>query len=70
MCEHLRGKFFIRNAKVANKLATDLADWFGLDAGYIRVGDRVDIAIINPKGLADEIEAIQEAPMEDFGIEV
>ena len=47
----------------------DLADWFGLDAGHIREGDRADVVIMNPNGLYDDIDQVDEAPMEGFGID-
>ncbi len=65
---NLIGKPFMTNAKAINKLTADLADWFGLDAGYIRVGDRADIVILNPNGLTDDIDAIHEAPMQGFAM--
>ncbi len=51
------------------QLFPDLADWFGLDAGHIRVGDRADVVIINPNGINDDVDKISEAPMEGFGID-
>jgi len=65
----LAGKPFMTTAQGVNKVTADLADWFGLDAGYIREGDRADVVIINPEGLNDDIEAIHEAPMEGFGMD-
>jgi N-acyl-D-aspartate/D-glutamate deacylase len=65
----LEGKPFMTVAKGINRLTADLADWFGLNAGYIREGDRADVVIINPEGLNDDVDAIAEAPMEGFGIE-
>ena len=41
----------------------------GVDAGYIREGDRADVVVINPQGLTDEVDDIHEAPMEGFGID-
>jgi len=65
----LDGKPFMTVAKAIHRLTADLADWFGLDAGYIREGDRADIVIVNPEGLDEELDAIAEAPMEGFGID-
>ena len=65
----LEGKPFMTTAQGVNKLTADLADWFGLNAGYIREGDRADVVIINPEGLNDDIEAIHEATMEGFGLD-
>ena len=63
------GQPFMTIAKVIHRLTADLADWFGLDAGYIREGDRADMVIVNPEGLNEELDAIAEAPMEGFGID-
>lgn len=65
----LDGKPFMSTAEGVNKVTADLADWFGVNAGHIREGDRADIAIINPEGLNDDVDAIAEAPMEGFGID-
>jgi N-acyl-D-aspartate/D-glutamate deacylase len=63
------GNPFMSAAQGIHKLTADLADWFGLDAGHIREGDRADVVIINPEGLNDEIDGISEAPMEGFGVD-
>ena len=64
----LEGKPFMSVARGVHKLTADLADWFGLDAGYIREGDRADVVIVNPEGLNQDIDDISEAPMEGFGV--
>lgn len=65
----LEGKPFMSVAKGVHKLTADLADWFGLDAGHIREGDRADVVIVNPEGLNEDVDGISEAPMEGFGVE-
>lgn len=65
----LAGTPFMSVARGVHKLTADLADWFGLDAGYIRKGDRADVVIINPEGLNNDIDGISEAPMEGFGVD-
>ena len=37
-----------------HRLTGELGDWFGLDAGTLRVGDRADIAVVDPAGLDGE----------------
>jgi N-acyl-D-aspartate/D-glutamate deacylase len=44
------------------RLTGELADWYGLDAGYLRDGKRADIAIINPTGFDGSSAAYAEAP--------
>ncbi len=65
----LTGQPFMDKGRAVHRLSGELADWIGLDAGYIRVGDRADLVIINPEGLTDELDEISEAPMEVLGLE-
>jgi len=65
----LEGQPFMTAAQGIHAVTGDLADWFGVDAGYIREGDRADVVVINPQGLTDEVDDIHEAPMEGFGID-
>ncbi|GMG86406.1 N-acyl-D-amino-acid deacylase family protein [Biformimicrobium ophioploci] len=51
------------------RLTGEQADWFGIDAGTIRVGDRADITIINPEKLNQELEQPEWAEMENFGLQ-
>ncbi|MGH8338519.1 MAG: N-acyl-D-glutamate amidohydrolase, partial [Gammaproteobacteria bacterium] len=46
----------------------ELADWFGLDAGHIRVGDRADLVIVNPTGLDESLDQVQEASFENLNM--
>lgn len=49
-----------------HRLTGELADWYGLDAGHIRVGDRADVVVFNPKGIDDGVWDMQEAYFEPF----
>ncbi|UMB68186.1 N-acyl-D-amino-acid deacylase family protein [Mycobacterium paraterrae] len=44
------------------RLTGELADWYGLDAGYLREGKRADIAIVDPAGFDGSSAAYAEAP--------
>jgi N-acyl-D-aspartate/D-glutamate deacylase len=44
------------------RLTGELADWYGLDAGYLRNGKRADVAIVNPGGFDGSSAAYAEAP--------
>lgn len=63
----LTGKPFMTVQQAVHRLTGELASYFGVDAGTLRVGDRADIAIINPTGLTAEIDAHHEATMPAFG---
>jgi len=53
--------------QAVHKLTGGLADWYGVDAGHLRKGDRADIVIVDPAGLDDRLDAYHEAPMEEMG---
>ncbi|HEX8953486.1 MAG TPA: amidohydrolase family protein [Polyangia bacterium] len=49
------------------RLTGELGDWLGVDAGRLRVGDRADVAVIDPAALDERLDAYHEAPMENLG---
>lgn len=55
--------------QAVHRLTGEQADWFGVDAGYIRVGDRADIVVLDPNGLQQDMEQETWAEMENFGIQ-
>jgi len=55
--------------QAVRRLTGELADWFGLDAGYIRKGDRADVAIINPEGFTEEVWDMVDRPFPEFGMD-
>ncbi|BBX19492.1 hypothetical protein CRI77_14620 [Mycolicibacterium duvalii] len=50
-----------------HRLTGELASWFGLDAGYLRQGDRADFVIIDPGGLDDAVDEYHEERAPFFG---
>jgi len=61
------GRPFTTVQQAVAALTGDQADWLGIDAGTLEVGDRADIAIIDPAGLTDAVDAYHEAPMPELG---
>lgn len=55
------GKPVLSPGKAVHRLTGELADWFGLDAGYLREGDRADFVIIDPDKLDESVDAYHEA---------
>ncbi|HUS31618.1 MAG TPA: amidohydrolase family protein [Kofleriaceae bacterium] len=49
------------------RLTGEIGEWMGIEAGHLRVGDRADIAIVDPAALDDRLDAYHEARMEGFG---
>ena len=65
----LAGTPFMDMGRAIHRLTGELADFIGVNAGTIRVGDRADVVIVNPAGLTDELDEMHEAPMEVLGLE-
>lgn len=50
------------------RLTGDQADWFGIEAGKIREGDRADLVVIDPQGLEQDLEQVHWADMQNFDL--
>ncbi len=61
------GKPFLSIEHAVHRLTGELADWFGLDAGKLREGDRADFVVIDPAGLDDSVDGYHEATVPFFG---
>lgn len=63
------GKPIMPVGQAIRRLTGELADWFGLDAGYLREGQRADVTVLDPTRLDDSVEQFGLAPfpgMPDF----
>jgi len=55
--------------QAVHRLTGDQADWFGVDAGKIREGDRADVVIIDPAGFDQDLEQVHWGEMENFDLQ-
>ncbi|MGA8332857.1 MAG: hypothetical protein WB777_26775 [Mycobacterium sp.] len=62
----MAGKPFMTIEHAVHRLTGEIADWYGVDAGHIRVGDRADMSIINPERLDDSLEKYSEERVEQY----
>jgi N-acyl-D-aspartate/D-glutamate deacylase len=60
---HLDGRSFMTLERAVHRLTGELADWYGLDAGHLRPGDRADLVVVDPAGLDDSLDDYHEAPV-------
>ncbi|WP_149261806.1 amidohydrolase family protein [Actinomadura sp. K4S16] len=58
---------FMTIERAVHRLTGELGSWYGLDAGFLREGDRADLVIVDPDHLGPELDQAQEAPVEAFG---
>jgi N-acyl-D-aspartate/D-glutamate deacylase len=60
------GRPFMTMEHAVHRLTGELADWYSLDAGHLRVGDRADVVVIDPAGLDDDLDSYHENPVPAF----
>ena len=63
----LAGKPFMTVEHAVHRLTAEVAEWFGLDAGTLREGDRADFVVIDPAGLDESVDAYHEEKVPFYG---
>ena len=61
------GSGFMSVEHAVHRMTGELADWYGVDAGHLRVGDRADLAIIDPAALDERLDAYAEDTVAGYG---
>jgi N-acyl-D-aspartate/D-glutamate deacylase len=61
------GAPFLSTERAVHRLTGELADWFGIDAGTLREGDRADFAVIDPAGLNEAVDGYYEEDVPFYG---
>ncbi|HEX7825651.1 MAG TPA: amidohydrolase family protein [Mycobacterium sp.] len=61
------GREFMTVEQAVHRLTGELADWYRLDAGHLRIGDRADVVIVDPAHLDASLDAYAEQSVEQYG---
>ncbi|MFJ9316480.1 amidohydrolase family protein [Pimelobacter simplex] len=61
------GAPFMTVEHAVHRITGELADWYGLDTGHLRVGDRADVVVIDPARLDASLDAYAESPVPAYG---
>lgn len=61
------GRPFMTIEHAVHRLTAEVADWFGLDAGTLRQGERADFVVIDPAGLDDAVDGYHEEEVPFYG---
>ncbi len=61
------GRPFMTTEQAVHRLTGELADWYRLDAGHLRVGDRADLMIVDPARLDSSLDTYAEDRVEQYG---
>ncbi len=64
MLERVDKRKFMSIERAVHRLTGELADWYGLhEVGYLKVGKRADVVVIDPAGFDGSSAEYAEAPM-------
>lgn len=61
------GTPFLTVERAVYRLTAEVADWFGIDAGTLRAGDRADFVVIDPAHLDAGLNSYHEEPVPFYG---
>ncbi len=61
-----KGRPFMSVEQAVHRMTGELADWYQIDAGHLRLGDRADLVVVNPKYLDSHLDDYAEAPVEQY----
>ncbi|WP_441964032.1 N-acyl-D-amino-acid deacylase family protein [Mycolicibacterium houstonense] len=61
------GTPFMSAEHAVHRLTGELADWYRIDAGHLRIGDRADVVVIDPERLDDSLDAYAEEIVDHYG---
>lgn len=61
------GAPFMSTEHAVHRLTGELGEWFGIDAGTLRQGDRADFVVIDPAGLNEAVEGYYEEEVAFYG---
>jgi N-acyl-D-aspartate/D-glutamate deacylase len=60
------GTPFLTTEQAVHRLTGELADWYRIDAGHLRIGDRADLLILDPEHLDASLEKYAEAEVDQY----
>ncbi len=63
----LAGRPFMSLEQAVHRLTGELGEWYRIDAGTLRVGDRADLVVLDPARLDASLDDYHESPVEQFG---
>ena len=58
---------FMTVERAVHRLTGELADWYGLDTGHVRVGDWADVVVVDPEKLDASLDGYHEADVPAYG---
>ena len=62
----LAGQPFMTVEQVVHRLTGELAEWYAIDAGHLRIGDRADLVVVDPQFLDGRLDDYAEEPVAQY----
>ena len=62
----VQGQAFMTIEQAVHRLTGELADWYEIDAGHLRIGDRADVVVIDPEHLDEHLDDYAEEPVPQY----
>ncbi|WP_078316458.1 amidohydrolase family protein [Mycobacterium sp. D16Q16] len=63
----LAGQPFMTIEQAVHRLTGELADWYQIDAGHLRIGDRADLFVVDPEKLDGSLTEYAEQSVAAYG---
>lgn len=60
------GRPFMSIERAVHRLTGELADWYDVDAGHLRIGDRADLTVLDPQHLDEGLDVYAESPVPQY----
>ena len=60
------GRPFMSVERAVHRLTGELADWYDIDAGHLRLGDRADLVVLDPDHLDARLDDYAECPVPQY----
>jgi N-acyl-D-aspartate/D-glutamate deacylase len=61
------GRPFMSVEHAVHRLTGELADWYQIDAGHLRTGDRADVVVVDPDRLDASLDEYAEDTVDSYG---
>jgi N-acyl-D-aspartate/D-glutamate deacylase len=60
------GKPFMSIERAVHRLTGELADWYQIEAGHLRIGDRADVVVVDPERLDATLDEYAEEKVDQY----
>ena len=63
---HKDGRQMMSTERAVQRVTGEIGDWLGIEAGRLIVGRQADLVLLDPDGIDDQVEEVEEASIDGF----